>query len=103
VKVTKLGRGGEEVILSLMAPGEVLGAVSLISDGFCCTTAEAFRACRTLVWEARVFKEFIDRFPVLHQNMVAILDERLRELEDRFREVATDRVGPRVALHSCDY
>ena len=30
--------------------------------------------------------------------MVAILDEHLRELEDRFREVATDKVGARVAL-----
>ena len=30
--------------------------------------------------------------------MVAILDEHLLELEDRFREVATDKVAARVAL-----
>jgi CRP-like cAMP-binding protein len=35
---------------------------------------------------------------MLHQNMVTILSEHLRELEDRFCEVATERVGPRVAL-----
>ena len=98
VKVTKLGRGGEEVILSLMTPGDVLGAVSLFSSGLCCTTAEAFRAGKALVWEAPVFRDLMERFPVLHQNMLVILNERLRELEDRFHEVATNKAGTRVAL-----
>jgi len=98
VKITKLGRGGEEVILRLAVPGDNLGVVGLFSCGTYCTTAEVFRSCRVLVWDARVFKDLVERFPVLQQNMVAILGEHLRELEDRFREVATDRVGPRVAL-----
>jgi hypothetical protein len=37
-------------------------------------------------------------FQFCTKTMVAMLDEHLRELEDRFREVATGRVGPRVAL-----
>jgi CRP-like cAMP-binding protein len=98
VKITKLGQAGEEVILRLTVPGEVLGAVDLFSCGVHGATARAFRACRALVWDKRVFEGLVKRFPVLHQNMVGILDERLRELEDRFREVATERVGPRVAL-----
>jgi CRP/FNR family transcriptional regulator, nitrogen oxide reductase regulator len=97
-KVTKLGRGGEEVILRLTVPGDVLGAVGLFSSGMHCTTAQAFRACQALVWDARVFEDLVERFPVLHKNMAAILGEYLRELEDRFREVATGRVGPRIAL-----
>jgi CRP-like cAMP-binding protein len=39
----------------------------------------------------------VERFPVLHQNMVRILGGHLLELEARFREVATERVAPRVA------
>jgi len=97
-KITKLGRGGEEIIIRLAVPGDVLGAVGLFSCGLHCTTAQVFRACRTLVWNARAFKGLVERFPGLHQNMAAILDEHLRELEDRFLEMATVRVGPRVAL-----
>jgi CRP-like cAMP-binding protein len=97
-KVTKLGRDGAEVILRLAAPGDVMGVPSLFSCGNYCTTAEAFQSCRTLVWDAKVFKGLVDRYPLLHQNMAAILDGHLRELEDRFREVATDRVGTRVAF-----
>ena len=98
VKLTKFGREGGEVILRLGVPGDVLGAVGLFAYGNHCTTAEAFRVCEALVWDARVFKGLVERFPVLHQNSVAILSEHLRELEDRFREVATERVGARVAL-----
>ena len=98
VKITKLGQRGGEVILRFKGPGDVLGSDCLFSTGVHCTTAEVFRACRVLVWDAGVFKDLVDSFPVLHENTVAILTEHLRELEDRFREVATERVGPRVAL-----
>jgi len=98
VKITKLGQRGEEVILRLGGPGDVLGLLDLFSSDRHCATAQVFRSCRGLVWDARTFKDLVKRFPVLHENTVAILSEHLQELEDRFREVATERVGPRVAL-----
>jgi CRP/FNR family transcriptional regulator, nitrogen oxide reductase regulator len=98
VKITKLGPGGEEVILRLAVPGDVLGAINLFSSCRQCATAEVFRPCRALVWDAQVFENLMKSFPILHQNMVVILNGHLRELEDRFYEVATGRVGPRVAL-----
>jgi CRP-like cAMP-binding protein len=98
VKSTKLGPGGEEVIVRLAGPGDVLGAVDLFSSGTHCTAAQVFRVCQALVWETKVFQDLLERFPTLHQNTAAILSEHLRELEERFREVASERVGPRVAL-----
>ena len=97
VKINKLGLSGMEVILRLGVPGDVLGALGLFSTGSHCTSAQAFRQCRALVWDASAFKALVERFPVLHQNMARILGEHLLELEERFREVATERVGPRVA------
>jgi CRP-like cAMP-binding protein len=96
VKLTQLGLGGAEVILRLGGPGDVIGVADL-AEGRHRTTAQAFRLCRGLVWDAAAFKALVARFPVLHQNMVRILDGHLLELEQRFREVATERVGPRVA------
>ena len=98
VKITLLGLSGTEVILSLGVPGDVLGVVDqFFFAGRHCTTAQASRLCRALVWDAPTFKTLVERFPVLHQNMVRILGEYLLELEERFRELATERVGPRVA------
>jgi CRP-like cAMP-binding protein len=50
-----------------------------------------------LVWDAASFKSLVDGFPLLHKNLVRIIGGDLQELETRFREVATQRVGPRVA------
>jgi CRP-like cAMP-binding protein len=97
VKVTQLGMGGAEVIIRLVTPGDVLGAVGLFSTGRHCTTAQAFRLCRALVWDALAFRAMVERFPIVHQNLVRIIGEDLLELEERFREVATERVAPRVA------
>ena len=97
VKITQFGSGGSEVILKLAVPGEVLGASVIFSSGLHYTTAQAFRPCRALIWHALTFKKLAEGFPILHQNMARILSEDLLELEDRFREVATERVGCRVA------
>ncbi len=97
VKINKLGACGAEVILRLVVPGDVIGAVDLFAAGRHSATAQAFRRCRALVWDARVFGALMQRLPVLQQNMVRILGEHLLELGERFHELATERVGPRVA------
>jgi CRP/FNR family transcriptional regulator, nitrogen oxide reductase regulator len=96
-KITQLGLSGAEVLLKFSVPGDVLGAVGLFSTGRHCTTAQAFRLCHALVWDAPAFKAVVECFPVLHQNMVRILVGYLLELEERFREVSTEKVGSRVA------
>ncbi len=50
-----------------------------------------------MIWDAQTFKTLVEAHPILHRNMVTVLNSYMLELEDRFREVATDRVGPRVA------
>jgi CRP-like cAMP-binding protein len=97
VKTTQHSENGLEVILGLNVPGDVLGAVGLFSAGRHCTTAQAFRPCRALVWDTPSFKALVDRFPVLRQNLIQILGQYTHELEQRFREVATEKVAPRVA------
>ena len=39
----------------------------------------------------------MEGLPVLHQNMIRFISGHLQELEERFRELATERVAPRVA------
>lgn len=97
VKSTQLGVTGTEVILRLSVPGDVLGAVGHVSSGRHNATAQVFRACSVLVWDAHTFKSLTEQYPVLYQNLVRILGEDLLELGERFHEVATERVGPRVA------
>jgi CRP-like cAMP-binding protein len=49
-----------------------------------------------LVWEAAVFEAFTLRFPILRCNIGRILGRRLLEMEERFREISTEKVAPRL-------
>jgi CRP-like cAMP-binding protein len=97
VKITQLGPKALEFTLKLTAPGEVLGAVSLFSTGRHCTTAQAVQRCWALVWDAAIFEALVEYSPVLCQNMVRSISGQLRELEERFRDLATEPVAPRLA------
>ena len=97
VKIIQLGVSGDQVILRFLVPGDVLGATALYSHDTHCNAAQAFRVCQALVWDAGTFKALVDRQPVLQQNMARLLGEDLLELEERFRDVTTERVPPRVA------
>ena len=97
VKITQQGPKGGEVILRLSAPGDVLDAVGLFSTGRHCTTAQAISGCRMLVWDAGIFKDLLECLPVLHRNMTRSICGHFQELEERFRELATERVALRVA------
>jgi len=97
VKFAQLGSKGLEVILRLGAPGDVFDVVSLFTTGKHATAAEAIRSCETLVWDAEVFKALVEGQPVLYKNIIRLIGGHLLELEERFRELATERVAPRVA------
>jgi CRP-like cAMP-binding protein len=97
VKITKLGASGSVVLLRLAAHDAVLGAADLISTGKHTATAEALRSGLILAWRASVFKPILESRPALLLRIVQTQAEWLRELEERFHEMATDNVGPRVA------
>ena len=97
VKVTQIGVSGNEVILRLNGGGEVLGAFRLSANSTHCSTAQAVQSSTAIVWDSASFEKLLERFPVFRRNTVRALEERLREMEQRFREVSTEKVGSRLS------
>jgi len=96
VKITQVGQNGTEVILRLNGPGDLVGATGLWTRCNHYSMAHALRSSRALVWGAAVFAALSERFPILRHNAARILGEHLRELEERFREISTENVAPRL-------
>jgi CRP/FNR family transcriptional regulator, nitrogen oxide reductase regulator len=97
VKVTQFGQSGTEVILRLNGPGEIVGGVGLRARGDHCSTAQALESCGSLTWEAASFEALSDRYPALRRNIVRILEQRLDDMDQRFREISTEKVAPRLS------
>ena len=54
--------------------------------------------CKALVWEYSRLQSVLTEHPQIRKNINQILSNRLQELEERFREIATERVAKRLAL-----
>jgi CRP-like cAMP-binding protein len=97
VKTTQLGPTGCEVILRVNGPGELIGAVESYLGNNNLVTARTTQTTTALVWDVAAFEAVSDRYPVLRRNTARLLAFRLQELEERFREISTQKVGPRLS------
>lgn len=98
VKLTQLSPGGNEVLMWMSGSGQ---AVNVNADPISCQhtcSARAMEHCHALVWEYQKLQTLLNEYPQLRKNISRILAGRLKELEERFREVATERVAKRLAL-----
>ena len=98
VKLTQLSANGHEVILWMNGSGDAMG---VHADSPSCShtcSARAMEQCKALVWEYTRLQMLVAEYPQLRRNISQILAGRLQELEERFREIATEKVAKRLAL-----
>jgi CRP-like cAMP-binding protein len=96
-KIIQFGQNGSEVILRLCGPGELVATLPLPKWGVHSSTSQALRMSTALVWDKAAFQFLSGRFPVLRFNAALILGKQLNDLQERFREVSTERVEPRLS------
>jgi CRP/FNR family transcriptional regulator, nitrogen oxide reductase regulator len=97
LKLTQLGPSGDEVILWLRGPGDVVGGLGSAPRTTNDSGAQAIEPCHVVFWDAGTIDSLSERFPVLQRNMVTILVECLHGIQDRFHELATEKVASRLA------
>ena len=97
VKHTQLSSSGKEVLLWMSGSGDALSVpMETTSCGHSCS-ARAIEQCKALVWEYTRLQALLVHYPQIRKNISHILGNRLEELEQRFREMATERVAKRLA------
>lgn len=97
VKVSQFSPNGHEVILRLIGPGESLSTECHVRCSIHCSTARTVERSTALVWEAKQFEAVAERFPALRRNVSCGLQRLLSQMEERYREIATQKVAPRLS------
>jgi len=98
VKQSQLSSSGNEVILWMNGVGESVGLPSHSPSCNHTCSARAMEQCHALVWDYNKLQNLVVEYPQIGQNISQILSNRLSELQERFREVATEKVDKRLAL-----
>ena len=88
---------GKLMILHVLGPGNVLDGLGQGPGSTHSAGAYAVEHCRILGWDIAEFESLSQRFPALLRNSVRLLTQRMRSLEGRVHEFATERVPQRLA------
>jgi len=97
VKLTQLSSSGNEVVLGIIGPGNLAGVLAEPGATTHTCSARAMEKCVVFSWDSITLQRLMEECPQIRRNASDILIERLSELEERFRELATEKVHTRLA------
>jgi len=97
IKLTQVQPDGQEVIVRIIGPGDVFGAIAAFGDAIYPVSAEAAQAAEVLAWDGKAMAGLLMQYPVVALNALRILVARVHELQDRLSELATAHVEQRLA------
>jgi CRP-like cAMP-binding protein len=97
VRISQSGSDGAEVVIRFIGPGEMFGTVALFTDRLYPAEAVTLGESREISWSEADLLGLIGHHPAIAMNLVKIIGHRLKEAQERLRELATQRVERRVA------
>ncbi|PWC35897.1 Crp/Fnr family transcriptional regulator [Azospirillum sp. TSO35-2] len=97
VKIVQTGPDGQQVVMRFIGPGEMFGTLAIFTDGLYPADAVAVSDSLALSWPTAAMTVLMERHPAIAMNALTIVGDRLREVQNRLREVSTERVERRIA------
>jgi CRP/FNR family transcriptional regulator, nitrogen oxide reductase regulator len=97
IKLYQIADDGQQVLMRVMTPGMMFAAISLVEGAVYPVSAEAAQSSQVIYWSQATMLRLIDRFPPMAINALKILAGHVREFQNRYRELATERVERRLA------
>lgn len=96
-RLTQITPEGRQVIMHYFGPGDVMAIIVVLADAIYPVSAEAASDCMALSWDRQTAIDNMEQYPRLAVNGLEMLSGRFWELQNRYRELATERVERRVA------
>ncbi len=97
VKLIQSTPEGQQVMLRFIGPGEMFGPTAIVAGQLFPVSAQAVRWSQAVCWNGKVMARLMEDCPRIALNALSDLTARLKELQERYRELATERVERRVA------
>lgn len=96
-RVLQASADGQSVALRVVGPGELLGLVAALGADRYPVGAQAQGACAAARWFGADLWALLEKSPAMATAALRMALSRLREMQEQFRELATERVEQRIA------
>ena len=97
LKLVQNNPEGEQVIIRLIGPTTFFGVVALTQNSEYLLSAQATEESTVIYWTRDEFLMWIRKVPTLALNAFHMMADHAHELQDRFTQLATERVERRLA------
>ncbi len=97
VRLLQTTADGKQVIMNLCGPGDGMSIVAILDDAIAPVSAEAIKEASAYVWDKVTIKQLMDVYSTIAISGVEMLVDRFQRVQNRYRELATERVEQRVA------
>ena len=97
VRLNQVSAEGQQVLLRFVSVGEPFGWIGSLGGSQYPASAEAADDCAALYWDTETMIALMERHPRLTIAALRMLARQVQELQQRYRELATERVERRIA------
>jgi len=98
VKLLQVTPAGQQVIMRVLTPGEAFAGIALLKPkaGYP-VSAQAVEDSTALAWETPTLRELAQTDPAISLNTAQVISGYMTDIQDRYRELATEKVERRIA------
>jgi CRP-like cAMP-binding protein len=97
VRVVRMSAAGNEIVLRMIDPGEVIGEIGVLDGGERSATAIASEPSELLVLQRNALLARLRNTPELYLKLLTALAGRLRDTDEQLADLAFLNVPPRLA------
>lgn len=97
IKLVQTHHDGQQILIRVAGPVEMLGAVALGRVNAYPASAFAISNCKVVYWTREKLLELIGQIPLLASNTMHFMADKIQVMQDRFRLIATQKVEQRLA------
>jgi CRP-like cAMP-binding protein len=97
IKLFQSSRSGNQTLLRVIGPGEILAITTTLGVLSYPATAVAERPTELMALSGKQLEDLVLKIPRLGINALRILSLRVREMQDRFSELAAEKLERRLA------
>ena len=98
-KLLQTNQAGQQVNLRTINEWQMFGALGAVRENATYpATAQALEPSSALAIESNFLKEMMQTRPHLNLNLMQLMTGYIMEMQERYRELATERVERRIAL-----
>jgi len=96
-RLSQVTPDGHQIILGFIVPGQEVGILAAIEQAEYPLTLQAVTDCVALAWDRAPLLDLLERYPLLGLRALRMVAGRFVQLQNQYRELATERVERRIA------